>query len=184
MPASVNRATILGNLGSDPEIRELPEGGRVANLSVATSEKWKDRENGEAHEKVEWHRVSIFSKPLVKLVESYLHKGSRVYLEGSLQTRKWQDKDGVDRCTTEIVIRPFRAREAEARQPFRHPEVCQRAPTCRVTSFAPGAEPDGSWHCGQRHPGSFIVMPFRNPHVHSQPRVSTLLFEPRTKCQC
>jgi single-strand DNA-binding protein len=107
MPATVNKATILGNLGSDPEIRDLPDGGRVANLSVATSDKWKDGETGEAREKVEWHRVSIFSKPLIKLAESYLRKGSRVYLEGTLHTRKWTDKDNIDRYTTEIVLRPF-----------------------------------------------------------------------------
>lgn len=107
MAASVNRATILGHLGADPEIRNLPEGGRVANLSVATSESWTDKESQEKKERTEWHRVSIFSEPLIALAEKALHKGSRVYLEGALQTRKWQDKDGIDRYTTEIILRPF-----------------------------------------------------------------------------
>jgi single-strand DNA-binding protein len=107
MGASVNRATILGHLGADPEIRNLPEGGRVANLSVATSESWTDKESQEKKERTEWHRVTIFSELLIALTEKALHKGSRVYLEGALQTRKWQDKDGIDRYTTEIILRPF-----------------------------------------------------------------------------
>ena len=123
MGASVNRATILGHLGADPEIRNLPEGGRVANLSVATSESWTDKESQEKKERTEWHRVTIFSEPLIALAEKALHKGSRVYLEGALQTRKWQDKDGIDRYTTEIILRPFNGNmtllDAPAKEPAR-----------------------------------------------------------------
>lgn len=123
MGASVNRATILGHLGADPEIRNLPESGRVANLSVATSESWTDKESQEKKERTEWHRVTIFSEPLIALAEKALHKGSRVYLEGALQTRKWQDKDGIDRYTTEIILRPFNGSltllDAPAKDPAR-----------------------------------------------------------------
>ena len=98
----MNKAQIIGRLGQDPEIRYLPSGGAVANLSVATSEKWKDKETGERQERTEWHRVTVFGK-LAEIVGEYLKKGSQVYFEGRLQTRKWQDKDGVDRYTTEII---------------------------------------------------------------------------------
>ena len=106
MSASVNKSTILGYLGADPEIRSLNEGGRVASFSVATTEKWKDRENGEQRSATEWHRISVFSEPLIDLIEKSLHKGSRVYLEGSLQTRKYE-KDGSTHYSTEIVLRPY-----------------------------------------------------------------------------
>ena len=108
MAGSVNKVTILGNLGRDPEVRTLPSGGRVCNLAVATSETWKDRETGERRERTEWHRVTIWNEHLVKIAEQYLRKGSKVYLEGQLETRKWQDQSGLDRYTTEVVLRPYR----------------------------------------------------------------------------
>ena len=108
MAGSVNRVTILGNLGQDPEVRTFQNGGKVCNLSVATSETWKDRESGERRERTEWHRVAIMSEPLVRIAEQYLRKGSKVYLEGQLETRKWQDQSGQDRYSTEVVLRPYR----------------------------------------------------------------------------
>jgi len=99
--ASVNKVIIIGNLGRDPETRYMPEGGAITNISVATTEKWKDK-NGEMQEKTEWHRVAFFGK-LAEIAGEYLKKGSQVYVEGRLQTRKWQDKDGADKYTTEIV---------------------------------------------------------------------------------
>ena len=108
MAGSVNKVILIGNLGQDPEIRTFQSGGRVANLTIATSESWKDKATGERKEKTEWHRVAIFNEGLVKITESYLKKGSKVYLEGQLETRKWQDQSGQDRYTTEVVLRPFR----------------------------------------------------------------------------
>ena len=108
MVGSVNKVIIIGNLGQDPEVRSFPSGGKVCNFSVATSENWKDRNTGERREKTEWHRVSITSEPLVRVAEQYLRKGSKVYLEGQLETRKWQDQSGADRYTTEVVLRQFR----------------------------------------------------------------------------
>ncbi len=107
MAGSVNKVIIVGNLGADPEVRQFQNGGSVCNLSVATSENWKDRNTGERREKTEWHRVAIFSEGLVRVAQSYLKKGSKVYLEGQLETRKWQDQSGADRYTTEIVLRNF-----------------------------------------------------------------------------
>jgi len=109
MAGSVNKVIIIGNLGQDPEVRSFPSGGKVCNFSVATSENWKDRNTGERREKTEWHRVSITSEPLVRVAEQYLRKGSKVYLEGQLETRKWQDQSGQDRYTTEVVLRPYRS---------------------------------------------------------------------------
>ena len=103
MAGSVNKVILVGNLGADPEIRALGSGDRVANLRVATSETWRDRSSGERKEKTEWHRVVIFNENLVKVAENYLRKGSKVYIEGRLRTRKWQDKAGQDRYTTEIT---------------------------------------------------------------------------------
>jgi single-strand DNA-binding protein len=106
---SLNRVQIIGNLGADPEIRTLPGGAIVANLSVATSDSWTNKETGEKQEKTQWHRVVIFNEPLItNVVEKFMHKGSRVFLEGQLETRKWQDREGTDRYSTEIVLRPFR----------------------------------------------------------------------------
>ena len=109
MAGSVNKVIIIGNLGQDPEVRSFPSGGKICNFSVATSENWKDRNTGERREKTEWHRVSITSEPLVRVAEQYLRKGSKVYLEGQLETRKWQDQSGQDRYTTEVVLRPYRS---------------------------------------------------------------------------
>ncbi len=108
MAGSVNKVILVGNLGRDPEIRSLQDGTKVANLSVATSETWRDRESGERRERTEWHRVVIFNDRLADVVEKYLRKGSKVYLEGQLQTRKWTGQDGQDRYTTEVVLQRYR----------------------------------------------------------------------------
>ena len=107
MAGSVNKVILVGNLGRDPEIRRTQDGRPIAQLSVATSESWRDKNTGERKEKTEWHRVVIFSEGLAKIAEQYLKKGSKVYLEGALQTRKWQDKDGHDKYTTEVVLQGF-----------------------------------------------------------------------------
>ena len=107
MAGSVNKVILVGNLGADPEIRRTQDGRPIANLRVATSESWRDKTTGERKEKTEWHRVVIFNEGLCKIVEQYLKKGSKVYLEGALQTRKWQDKDGNDRYSTEVVLQGF-----------------------------------------------------------------------------
>jgi single-strand DNA-binding protein len=108
MAGSVNKVILVGNLGADPEIRTLSSGDRVANLRLATSETWRDRTSGERKEKTEWHRVVIFNDNLVKVAESYLRKGSTVYIEGAIQTRKWADQSGVEKYSTEIVLQKFR----------------------------------------------------------------------------
>ena len=108
MAGSVNKVILVGNLGADPEIRSLNSGDRVANLRVATSETWRDKSSGERKEKTEWHRVVIFNDNLVKVAEQYLRKGSKIYLEGSIQTRKWADQAGVEKFSTEIVLQKFR----------------------------------------------------------------------------
>jgi single-strand DNA-binding protein len=107
MAGSVNKVILVGNLGKDPEIRRTQDGRPIANLSVATSESWRDKNTGERKEKTEWHRVVIFNEGLCKIAEQYLKKGSKVYLEGALQTRKWQDKDGNDKYSTEVVLQGF-----------------------------------------------------------------------------
>ncbi|WEJ60298.1 single-stranded DNA-binding protein [Devosia sp. FJ2-5-3] len=107
MAGSVNKVILVGNLGNDPEVRNLQSGGKVVNLSIATSESWKDRNTGEKREKTEWHRVVIFSEGLARVAESYLRKGSKVYIEGQLQTRKWQDQSGQDKYSTEVVLQGF-----------------------------------------------------------------------------
>lgn len=108
MAGSVNKVIIVGNLGRDPEVRSFPSGGRVVNLRVATSESWRDKQSGEKKERTEWHSVAIFNEALGKIAEQYLRKGSTVYIEGQLETRKWQDQSGADRYTTEVVLRQFR----------------------------------------------------------------------------
>jgi single-strand DNA-binding protein len=108
MAGSVNKVIIVGNLGRDPEVRSFQNGGKVVNLRIATGETWRDRNTGERKERTEWHSVAIFSEPLAKIAEQYLKKGSKVYIEGALETRKWQDQSGQDRYTTEIVLRPYR----------------------------------------------------------------------------
>jgi len=109
MAGSVNKVIIIGNLGRDPETRTFQNGGKVCNLRIATSEQWKDRNTGERREKTEWHSVAIFSEPLARVAEQYLRKGSKVYIEGQLETRKWQDQSGQDRYSTEVVLRPYRS---------------------------------------------------------------------------
>ena len=107
MAGSVNKVILVGNLGNDPEVRNLPSGGKVVNLSVATTETWRDRNSGERKERTEWHRVVIFNEGLAKVAEQYLRKGAKVYVEGQLQTRKWQDQQGQDRYSTEVVLQNF-----------------------------------------------------------------------------
>ncbi len=108
MAGSVNKVIIVGNLGRDPEVRSFGNGGKVVNLRVATSESWRDKQSGERKERTEWHSVAIYNEALGKIAEQYLKKGSTVYLEGQLETRKWQDQSGADRYTTEVVLRQFR----------------------------------------------------------------------------
>ena len=108
MAGSVNKVIIVGNLGRDPEVRSFPNGGKVVNLRIATSETWRDKSSGERKERTEWHSVAIFNENLAKIAEQYLRKGSTVYIEGQLETRKWQDQSGADRYSTEVVLRQFR----------------------------------------------------------------------------
>ena len=107
MAGSVNKVILIGNLGRDPEVRSFQNGGKVCNLRIATSETWKDRNTGERREKTEWHSVAIFQEGLVRVAEQYLRKGSKVYIEGQLQTRKWQDQSGQDRYSTEVVLQGY-----------------------------------------------------------------------------
>ncbi|MEY0957324.1 single-stranded DNA-binding protein [Providencia rettgeri] len=132
----VNKVVLIGHLGQDPEIRYMPAGGAVANLTLATSETWRDKQSGEMREKTEWHRVIIFGK-LAEVAGEYLKKGSQVYIEGSLQTRKWQDQSGQDRYTTEVVVNiggsmqmlgGNSGNQAESRKPARQPQQSQQAP--------------------------------------------------------
>jgi len=108
MAGSVNKVILVGNLGKDPEVRRMTSGDPVVNLSIATSESWRDKASGERKEKTEWHRVVIFNKNLAEVAEKYLRKGSKVYVEGQLQTRKWTDKDGAEKYSTEVVLQNFR----------------------------------------------------------------------------
>ena len=108
MAGSVNKVILVGNLGRDPEVRTFQNGGKVCNLRIATSETWKDKTTGERKERTEWHSVAIMSDPVVRIAEQYLRKGSKIYIEGQLETRKWQDQSGQDRYTTEVVLRPYR----------------------------------------------------------------------------
>jgi single-strand DNA-binding protein len=108
MAGSVNKVILIGNLGKDPEVRRLQSGDPVVNLSLATSETWRDKASGERKEKTEWHRIVIFNKNLAEVAEKYLRKGSKVYIEGALQTRKWTDKDGIEKYSTEVVLQNFR----------------------------------------------------------------------------
>lgn len=107
MAGSVNKVILIGNLGADPDVRSFQNGGKVANMRIATSETWKDKNSGEKKERTEWHTVAVFAEGLVGIVERYLSKGSKVYIEGQLETRKWQDQSGADRYSTEIVLRPY-----------------------------------------------------------------------------
>lgn len=106
--SSVNKVVLVGNLGADPELRTFQAGGKVCNFRLATSERWKDRSTGEPKERTEWHSVAVMAEKLAELCDAYLRKGSKVYIEGQLQTRKWQDQSGADRYSTEVVVRPYR----------------------------------------------------------------------------
>lgn len=106
--AGVNKVILVGNLGKDPEIRSMQNGGRVASFSLATSETWKDRNTGERKERTEWHRIAVFNENLVGVIERFVKKGSKIYIEGQLETRKWTDQSGQERYTTEVVLRPYR----------------------------------------------------------------------------
>jgi single-strand DNA-binding protein len=108
MAGSLNKVMIIGNLGADPDVRSMTSGDEVCNLSIATSESWNDKASGERKERTQWHKIVIFNPNLVKVAKNYLKKGSKVYIEGQIETRKWADKDGKDQYTTEIVLRPFR----------------------------------------------------------------------------
>ena len=109
MAGSVNKVILIGNLGADPEVRSFQNGGRVCSLRLATSESWKDNATGERKERTEWHQIAVFSDPLISVCERYLRKGSKIYVEGQLETRKWQDQSGQDRYSTEVALRPYRS---------------------------------------------------------------------------
>ncbi|MDP1731108.1 MAG: single-stranded DNA-binding protein [Devosia sp.] len=154
MAGSVNKVILVGNLGADPEVRSLPSGGKVVNLSVATSESWRDKNSGERKERTEWHRVVIFSEGLVRVAEQYLRKGSKVYIEGQLQTRKWQDQSGQDKYSTEVVLQGFNSNltmldgrgEGEGSGGFsgtRQPEGASRSEGRRPATNAPAFESGG-----------------------------------------
>ena len=119
MAGSVNKVILVGNLGADPEIRRLNSGDSVANLRIATSENWRDKSSGERRERTEWHNVVIFNENLVKVAEQFLKKGSKIYVEGQLQTRNWEDQSGQKRYTTEVVLQRFRGETPDARRPQR-----------------------------------------------------------------
>lgn len=108
MSGSINKVILIGNVGQDPEIRSFQTGGKVCNLSIATSERWRDRESNEQKERTQWHRVVVFNENLVNLIEKYVNKGSKLYIEGQLETRKWTDSSGVDKYATEVVLRNFK----------------------------------------------------------------------------
>ena len=107
MAGSVNKVILIGNLGKDPEVRTFQNGGKVCNFSIATSESWRDKQSGERRERTEWHKISIMNEGIANVAEQYLRKGSKVYVEGQLETRKWQDQSGADRYSTEVVLRPY-----------------------------------------------------------------------------
>ena len=125
----VNKVIIVGTLGRDPEARSFQSGGKVVNLRIATSERWKDKQTGESKDRTEWHSVAIFNEPLARIAEQYLRKGSKVYVEGQLETRKWQDQSGQDRYTTEVVLRPYRSSLTLLDGPSERQEIQQQAPS-------------------------------------------------------
>ena len=146
MTGSVNKVIIVGNLGRDPEVRSFQNGNKVVNLNIATSETWKDKATGERKERTEWHSVAIFNEPLAKVAEQYLRKGSKVYIEGQLETRKWQDQSGADRYTTEVVLRPFNGAITllDAREDSGQDDVVSRRDTARQApaGYGAGGRPD------------------------------------------
>lgn len=139
MAGSVNKVIIIGNLGRDPEVRTFQNGGKIVNLRIATSETWRDKSSGERKERTEWHQIAIFDENLGKIAEQYLRKGSTVYIEGQLETRKWQDQSGADRYTTEVVLRPFNSKltmlsgKPEGQRDERQQD--QRAPAGRASDM-------------------------------------------------
>ena len=138
--ASVNKVILVGNVGKDPEVRSFQTGGRVASFSLATSEAWKDKQTGERRERVEWHRISVFNEALVGLTENYIRKGSKLYVEGQMETRKWTDKDGHEKYTTEVVLRPYRGQITMLDSAKDRPEVMTPPHTeAPVVEKAPGA---------------------------------------------
>ena len=152
MAGSVNKVILVGNLGADPEVRTLPSGNKVVNLSVATSENWRDKNSGVRKEKTEWHRVVIFSEGLAKVAEQYLKKGSKVYLEGALQTRKWTDQAGVEKYSTEVVLQGFnsnltmldgRSEGGGDNAGFSGPPAASRSEGRRPAASNPAFEPAG-----------------------------------------
>ncbi len=132
MSGSVNKAIIIGNLGADPEIKHMQSGDKVANFSVATSESWKDKATGERKERTEWHRVVVFNQNLLNVCENYLKKGSKVFIEGQIETRSWDDSNGVKKYSTEIVLRPFRGEitmlDSKGSEAQAQPEQAPRKP--------------------------------------------------------
>ena len=144
MAGSVNKVIIIGNLGKDPEIRAFQNGGRVASFSVATSENWKDKATGEKKERTEWHRISVLNDKLVEIVERYLKKGAKVYIEGQLETRKWTDKDGQEKYSTEVVLRPFRGEITMLDSPAGNRGGSPSMPSDDRGSFGGGASSGGS----------------------------------------
>lgn len=156
MAGSLNKVTLIGNLGADPEVKSLASGAKVVNFRVATSETWRDKASGEKKERTEWHSIVIWSEGLAKVAEQYLKKGSKVYLEGQLQTRKWQDQSGADRYSTEIVLNGFGAslimldgRDASA------PSQGSQSSAAR-----PGGDRPGSGRAGQVNPDDSDDIPF------------------------
>lgn len=135
MAGSVNKVILIGNLGRDPEVRRTQDGKPICNLSVATAESWRDKNTGERREKTEWHRVVIFNEGLAKIAEQYLKKGSKVYLEGQLQTRKWTDKDGVEKYSTEIVLQGFNATLTMLDGPQEREQTQDRVPASAKTKI-------------------------------------------------
>jgi len=152
MAGSVNKVILIGNLGADPEVRTLPSGSPVVNLSVATSENWRDKSSGERKERTEWHRVVIFNEGLARIAEQYLRKGSKVYLEGQLQTRKWQDQSGQDRYSTEVVLQGFNSAltmldgrgDSTGEGGFSGPAARQSSESRRPAASAPAFESGGA----------------------------------------
>lgn len=147
MAGSVNKVIIVGNLGRDPEVRSFQNGGKVVNLRIATSESWKDKNSGEKKERTEWHSVAIMDEGLMRIAEQYLRKGSTVYIEGQLETRKWQDQSGQDKYSTEVVLRPFRStltmlgggQRDEGEREYRHADPARQAP---ASGYGSGGYPD------------------------------------------
>src|SRR5215469_6272783 len=151
MAGSVNKVILVGNLGRDPEIRSTQDGLRIANLSVATSESWRDKSSGERKEKTEWHRVAVFNERLVDVIEKYLKKGAKVYIEGALQTRKWTDNSGQERYTTEVVLQRYRGeltmldgRSGGGGEGFAVEQVDDESPAPRVSAPRGGGRASAS----------------------------------------